>query len=200
LTMLPSLKSRYDFASSSCIWGIKVTFLLAARGRPPARAAALIAVLPAERGATLDMFQGRVNSPTRRDGGAVSAASRYVARVIFGAMTGAPTPVPVKSQAPRYPNRSLSRERLEFCVWASVWLGSAGCQPVVFGSLPKTLCAPLRTDLRYRLPSHALEVHPASCRMRQAGSLRSPERTSVAGVLRGAEDEIPGVYASGCEP
>src|ERR1700704_3943973 len=33
LTMLPSLKSRYDFASKSCICNIRVSFLLAARSR-----------------------------------------------------------------------------------------------------------------------------------------------------------------------
>ena len=46
-------------------------------------------------------------------------------------------------------------------------LGSTGCQPVVFGSLPKN-----SSDITSR---KALLYLPASCRQQQAGSLRSPE-------------------------
>lgn len=51
--------------------------------------------------------------------------------------------------------------------------GSAGCQPAVFGSLPKTLCS--RVSLQSCSASHLRPMVAASCRDLQAGSLRYPK-------------------------
>jgi hypothetical protein len=54
-------------------------------------------------------------------------------------------------------------------------LGSAGCQPVLFGSLPKSLH--LSDWLIFRLRHRGLSS--ASCRRQQASSPRYPESQSV---------------------
>jgi len=51
-------------------------------------------------------------------------------------------------------------------------LGSAGCQPAVRGSLPRTDSS--RIGRAGQRSVRFAQLHSASCRMRQAGSLRSP--------------------------
>jgi hypothetical protein len=60
-------------------------------------------------------------------------------------------------------------------------LGSAGCQPARLGSLPRRAARRLALETILR----ATKVQPASCRLLQAGSLRSPEQilTPLLGII-----------------
>src|SRR6266480_2401172 len=74
--------------------------------------------------------------------------------------------------------RQLHRDRADFrgSATVAIFLGSAGCQPGVSGSLPETIV--------FRCPTNVSGGAAAGCRGQQAGSLRSPDKK----ILRSARE------------